>query len=120
MGIFSMTVGRSIISNNKDWGTPKKYVDAVRNFFGGKIDLDPASCKEANKTVKAKKYLDKDSLETDWHGCVFLNPPYGKLNGDSLASLFCEKAIAEHELGNTKQTIILVNSVHSQNWQSLP
>ncbi len=38
-----MTAGRKIVADNKDWGTPKKYVDAVRECFGGTIELDPCS-----------------------------------------------------------------------------
>jgi hypothetical protein len=38
-----LTAGRKNISNNKDWCTPKKYVDAIKEFFDGEIDLDPCS-----------------------------------------------------------------------------
>ena len=29
-----MTAGRTVNSLSQDWGTPKKYVDAVRAFWG--------------------------------------------------------------------------------------
>ena len=38
-----MTAGRKINSTSQNWGTPEKYVNAVRKFFGGHIDLDPCS-----------------------------------------------------------------------------
>ncbi len=38
-----MTAGCKVISQNKDWCTPPKYVEAVREFFGGTIHLDPCS-----------------------------------------------------------------------------
>ena len=58
-------------------------------------------------------------LGQSWHGRVFVNPPYGKTEtGESVAALFCNKAIAEYEDGNIEACIILVNSSHSQNWQA--
>jgi hypothetical protein len=42
-------------SDQNDWRTPRKYLDAVREVMGA-IDLDPASSKEANETVQAKKF----------------------------------------------------------------
>ncbi len=53
-----------------------------------------------------------------WNGRVFVNPPYGTENGQSLAGQFCCKAIEEHAAGNASEVIILVNSVHSQKWQT--
>jgi hypothetical protein len=117
--LVSMEQAANYSSESIEWYTPEKYIEAVRKTMGG-IDLDPASCEVANKVVKATQfYTEKEnSIDKDWHSKVFLNPPYGRLNGDSLAGLFCDKAIAEYELGNTEQTIILINSVHSQNWQA--
>jgi hypothetical protein len=38
-----MSAGRKINSQSQDWGTPPNYVRAVKEFFGGEIDLDPCS-----------------------------------------------------------------------------
>ena len=38
-----MTAGRKVNTISQEWGTPEKYVSAVRDFFGGRIDLDPCS-----------------------------------------------------------------------------
>ena len=38
-----MTAGRKSVSEKKDWQTPQKYVDAVKEVFGGIIHLDPCS-----------------------------------------------------------------------------
>ncbi len=46
-----------------------------------------------------------------------MNPPYGTEGGQSVAGMFCNKAIAEYEAGRISEAILLVNSVHSQNWQ---
>ncbi len=74
-----MTAGRSINSQNKDWGTPKKYVDAVKEVFGGEIALDP--CSSPYSIVNAKvEYLppEHDGLKESWnYPTIYVNPPYG-------------------------------------------
>jgi hypothetical protein len=117
--LAEMWQSASFSSESVEWYTPENYIEAVREVLG-EIDLDPASCDTANHVVKATKIFtqEDDGLNQDWHGRFFLNPPYGKKEGESLAAAFCQKAIAEYDLGNAKAGIILVNSVHSQNWQA--
>lgn len=119
--IVQMEQAANFSSESVEWYTPAKYIEAAREALGGAIDLDPASNKLANRTVKATKIYtaEQDGLEQDWHGRVFVNPPYGKsAEYGSLASAFCNKAMAEYESGNVSACIILVNSSHSQNWQA--
>lgn len=74
-----MSAGRSVNTLSKHWGTPYKYVKAVRNVFGGEIDLDP--CSNAYSIVKANvEYLlpEKDGLKEEWnYKTIYVNPPYG-------------------------------------------
>lgn len=109
-------------SKTNEWYTPARYVDAVRDLYGGAIDLDPATCHQANETVQAAQIFTiedgADALLEDWHGRAFINPPYGTVRGASLAGLFCLKAIDEHRAGRLECCVILVNSVHSQRWQA--
>lgn len=106
-------------SESNEWYTPARYIDAVRELFGGDIDLDPATSVSANETVRASQIftIKDDALSQDWHGRVFLNPPYGVESGDSVAGMFCKKAIHEYGKGNVEACVILVNSLHSQKWQ---
>jgi hypothetical protein len=87
--------------------TPKKYLDAARAVLGGTIDLDPASCAEANKTVQATTFLDADDdgLTKEWLGTVWLNPPYGRQAGDFILKFFDEVCA-----GRVTAGIILVNA----------
>jgi phage N-6-adenine-methyltransferase len=93
-------------SDQNDWRTPRKYLEAAHAVMGD-IDLDPASSSEANETVKAATfYTERDNgLERPWKGRVWLNPPYG---GD--ARLFVERLIKEYQVGNVTAAILLVNS----------
>lgn len=107
-------------SESVEWYTPGRYLEAVREVLG-EIDLDPASNAVANKWVQAKTFYTAadDGLSRDWHGRVFMNPPYGKTSdGDSAAEMFCAKALAEYDTGTIESAIILVNSLHSQAWQA--
>lgn len=92
-------------SDSPDWWTPKKYIDAARKVMGG-IDLDPASCVEANKTVQAKQFYDEktNGLDKIWKGRIFLNPPYSQIGPE-----FIEKFIHDFE-STFNEGIILVNS----------
>ncbi len=87
--------------------TPAIYIEAARTVLG-EIDLDPASSTDANATVQAAQIFteDDDGLEQDWHGRVFLNPPYGR----SLTSQFVAKLVNEHAAGHVSAAILLINA----------
>lgn len=65
-------------SGNVEWFTPAEIVDAARGLMGG-IDLDPASCAEANLTVKAARFYSRedDGLSKPWLGRLWMNHPFG-------------------------------------------
>ncbi len=74
-----MTAGRTVKSLSQDWGTPKKYVLAIRRVFGGGVDLDP--CSNASSIVGAHveyRLPEHDGLCESWdYHRIFVNPPYG-------------------------------------------
>lgn len=86
--------------------TPAKYVEAARAVLGG-IDLDPASCVEANATVQATEFYDAstDGLRRPWAGRIWLNPPYGGLSGP-----FVAKLADDYAAGKVSAAVILVNA----------
>jgi len=91
-----------------EWYTPAEYVDAARATMGG-IDLDPASCEFANRTVKAGTYFDRaeDGLRLHWFGRVWLNPPYSDYRGQAAA--WASKLLSEYSAGRVAQAVLLVN-----------
>ena len=104
-------------SGNDEWYTPSKYIECARNAMGT-IDVDPASCEIANRTVNATKYftIDDDGLTQKWLGNVWMNPPYsGKLIGPFVETIL--EKYASHEV---TQACVLVNNATETKWgQSL-
>lgn len=90
--------------------TPPDILDLVRTVFGGTIDLDPASCEDANRHVGARafygesaydvvgqaadglpirRYENWGGLSQTWEGKVWMNPPFGQ--PDSACKVGCTK-----------------------------
>jgi hypothetical protein len=73
-----MTAGRTVIGLSRDWGTPEKYVRAVKRVLGGEIDLDPCSNEFSIVHAKTEYRLPTDGLKESWNFArVYVNPPYG-------------------------------------------
>ena len=74
-----MSAGRTINSQSQSWGTPHKYVVAIKKFFGGNIALDP--CSNQHSIVRAQTEFmlpDHDGLREEWnYSTIYVNPPYG-------------------------------------------
>lgn len=104
---------RAQASGKQEWYTPELYVEAARVAMGS-IDLDPASSKAAQETVRAKRFFTakENGLARDWLGNVFLNPPYAA--GEVLA--FVNKLLNEYEAGHTTQAVLLVNNCTDTAW----
>jgi len=105
-------------SATSEWCTPSQYVEMARDVMGS-IDLDPASCAIANKHfVKARIYhpIDHDGLNRDWHGNIFLNPPYNKIGNESSAGIWADYLLHQYYSGNVDQAILLTKSVPGYHW----
>lgn len=104
---------RAIGTGENEWYTPEEYADMAREVMGS-IDLDPASCDDANAVIKAATYYtkDDDGLTKDWLGNVWCNPPYSR----DLMPAFVEKLRSSYESGGVQQAILLSHNNTDTAW----
>jgi len=100
-------------TGENEWFTPAEYFDLVRAVLGG-IDLDPATSLQAQEIVKADKFFTKedDGLKQEWHGRVWLNPPYAQPAIDD----FVSKMVHEREVGHVTSGIMLTHNYTDTSW----
>jgi len=100
-------------SGEEEWFTPAQYIEAARMVMGG-IDLDPASCAEAQVVVQAAQWFSRadDGLSLSWHGRVWLNPPYSY----PAVERFTEKLCIELATGAVEQAVMVVNNCTDTGW----
>jgi len=97
----------------QEWYTPAWLVELAREAMGG-IDLDPASCEEANSVVKAAQIYTAadDGRLKPWKGRAFVNPPYAL----PLVEGFAAKLVAEYEAGRVTEAVWLSNNSTETAW----
>jgi phage N-6-adenine-methyltransferase len=96
-----------------EWYTPAEYIDLARIVLG-EIDLDPASHSQAQKNIKAKQYYTKkdNGLSHEWHGRIWLNPPYMQ----PLIAEFTKKMCDEYAAGRVTEGIMLTHNYTDTEW----
>ena len=93
--------------------TPVEVLVAARELMGG-VDLDPASCAEANTAVRARRYFtqEDDGLSKRWKGRVWLNPPGGiDDNRDSKPKVRWRHLVGEYVAGRASCALFLGFSI---------
>lgn len=100
-------------SGENEWYTPREYIEAARLVMGC-IDVDPASSGQANAIIKASLYhtVADSGLLHDWHGRVWLNPPYAT----PLIGQFITHLVRQVKRGNVIEAIVLVNNATETQW----
>jgi hypothetical protein len=99
--------------DSDEWWTPEHILERVRMVFP--IDLDPASCDEAQEVVQATRFFTKaeDGLKQDWEGNTFLNATY------SNQTPWTHKLIMSYQSGTVPQAILLTNGEIGAKWYQL-
>lgn len=124
-----------LLSNSQEHYTPGDIVARAYALMGG-IDLDPASCFIAQRTVQAKQWYGwdgsamVDGLRRQWYGSVFLNPPGGHTSDNapelvsvhkSYAAIWWGKLMASYQDGEVSQAVFVGFSLELlRSVQSLP
>jgi ParB family chromosome partitioning protein len=80
----------------------------------GAIDLDPASSEIAQRVARARTFFaaEDDGLAHEWHGRVWLNPPYSR----DLVAKFVDKLLLEIRAKRTHTAILLVHTYTDTQW----
>ena len=113
-----MSAGRTVNTLSMSWGTPRKYVDAVKDVFGGSIDLDPCSNEFSIVAADIEYRLPKkDGLKESWdYPTIYVNPPYGidKEHGTTIKNWLAHCAHANAEYGSEVLALVPVaaNTAH--------
>jgi hypothetical protein len=121
-GDSHVTAGRTLNTLSQEWGTPEKYVNAVHDFFGGHIALDPCSNEYSIVCAKTEYRLPKhDGLRETWDfPTIYVNPPYGidKERGTSIKKWLCRCATAHKEYKSEVLALVPVatNTGHWKNY----
>jgi ParB family chromosome partitioning protein len=101
-----------------EWYAPEQVIEAARTVMGS-IELDPASCPQANRRVRAQRIFTvrEDGLKKPWKAeSLFLNPPFGLVDNESYVGLWIRKLIGEYEAGRTRQALLIVMATVSHRW----
>jgi hypothetical protein len=71
---LALFASAGISNENDEWYSPSWFWPAL----GVEFDLDPCSPGAPPSTVPAKRHLTKadNGLAAEWHGSVWLNPPF--------------------------------------------
>lgn len=93
--------------------TPPEYIEAAREVMGG-IDLDPASCELAQRTVRATTYYTKreNGLVKPWKGRTWMNSPYSV----ELVGRFATRLMEHLNSGAVPQALALYNASTDTAW----
>lgn len=115
-----MSAGRSVNSQSQSWGTPIKYINAIKKFFGGSIALDP--CSNVYSLVHAEKEFSlpqNDGLKENWnYPTIYMNPPYGsdRERGTAIKNWLAKCALTHNQYGSEILALVPV-ATNTGHWK---
>ena len=115
-----MTAGRKVNSENQSWGTPLKYIKAIKKFFGGSIALDPCSNEYSIVGAETEFMLPQnDGLREEWnYPTIYMNPPYGadRERGTTIKNWLVKCVITHQKYGSEILALIPV-ATNTGHWK---
>lgn len=112
---MSQQMGTMVSQLTDECYTPPWFMDRVHTFLGG-VELDPASCEVANRTVRAERYYTQrdGGLSLPW-ACrtLYCNPPYT----NNQVRRWTRKIAAAWRDGHIREgAVMLTNSAPGYDW----
>lgn len=114
-----MTAGRKVNSQSTDWGTPFKYVNAIKGFFNGNIYLDPCSNEYSIVGSSVAYKLPDCGLSKSWdYPTIFVNPPYGRdKERKTTIKNWLEKCCSSHESYKSEVIALVPVATNTSHWK---
>lgn len=115
-----MTAGRTNSNSvSKSWCTPRKFVEVITDFFGGKIDFDPCSNDDSIVNANVEIKLPIDGLSVCWnYKHVFVNPPYGRDNErKTTIKNWLKKCADSHKEFNSEVIALVPVATNTSHWK---
>ena len=115
-----MSAGRQVNTLSQEWCTPAKYVNAVKRFFNGTIDLDP--CSNPHSIVHADREFQlpqTDGLKEEWnYKKIYVNPPYGsdKQRGTTIKN-WLAKCCRANEIYDAEVVALIPVATNTSHWK---
>lgn len=99
-------------SANQEWCMPVAVVERVLEVLGA-IDLDPCSNSHDNPVIPAAQHFTREDggLAHEWHGRVYMNPPYGLRIG-----AWIDKLLESYHQGSVTEAIALLPARPDTRW----
>jgi hypothetical protein len=100
-------------SGDAEYYARTRHIEASRRVMRG-IGLDPFSCDEAQKRVRAERFYTKadDAFTRDWCDRPFVHPPYTK----GVIEPAVAKLLAEIDAGRVTTAILLAPASVAADW----
>jgi hypothetical protein len=115
-----MSAGRTVNSKSQSWGTPPKYVNVIRQFFGGIISLDPCSNEYSIVNAETEFMLPQhDGLKEEWnYPTIYVNPPYGadRKRGTTIKNWLAKCALSHQKYGSEILALVPV-ATNTGHWK---
>lgn len=115
-----MSAGRSVNSQSQSWGTPPKYVKAIKKIWGGKVSLDPCSNEYSIVNAETEFMLpETDGLKQEWdYPTIYVNPPYGadRKRGTTIKNWLAKCALS-HNKYNSEILALVPVATNTGHWK---
>ena len=115
-----MTAGRHVNPLSQSWCTPHKYVNAIKRFWNGTIQLDPCSNQYSIvNAVTEFRLPDHDGLKEEWnYKTIYVNPPCGsdKERGTTIKN-WLSKCYKAYDTYNSEVIALVPVATNTGHWK---